>query len=92
MRGGVQAYGDRAAHLQCLPHEGLRALTHHHHARRAHGHGSGGVEHGGYVVAAVEWRVCGSSSSSWVEALSQEQLLELVYARRRVLGRKSPHR
>lgn len=73
--GGVWAYGDRAAQLQCLPHEELGALTHHHHARRAHGHSPGDFEHGVCAVAAVEWRVCGSASSSWVEALSQEQLL-----------------
>lgn len=69
----VQAYGDRAAHLQCLPHKQLRALTHHHGARGAHGHGSGDFEHGGYAVAMVEWRVGVASSSSWVEALSLER-------------------
>jgi hypothetical protein len=53
--GKPGAYGDGAAHLQCLTHEELGArahrhtgrLAHHHHGRRAHGHSTGCFEHGG---------------------------------------------
>lgn len=58
-----RAYGHRTAHLQCLAHKELGALTHrharslahHHHGRGAHGQGAGSFEHG--EVWSGEWRV-----------------------------------
>lgn len=58
-------YRNRTAHLQCLAHEELRALAHHHGAGGLHSHGPRNLEHGGGIRLVAKNGECSSESGCW---------------------------